>query len=121
MALSLSLMFDEVMEICDNVTVLRRGRVVGTGRIADLDEKKLSSMIVGREVVKTVDREAPRRGDLVLEVRNLSYVDDIGKIHVNDLTFAVHAGEVVGIAGIEGNGPTELSVITGLRPATRAM
>ncbi|MGI6674696.1 MAG: ABC transporter ATP-binding protein [Limnochordia bacterium] len=111
---------DEVMEICDNVTVLRRGRVVGTGRIADLDEKKLSSMIVGREVVKTVDREAPRRGDLVLEVRNLSYVDDIGKIHVNDLTFAVHAGEVVGIAGIEGNGQTELSeVITGLRPPTK--
>lgn len=111
---------DEVMEICDNVTVLRHGRVVGKGRIADLDEKQLSSMIVGREVAQVVDRDEPVRGEEVLSVRDLTYVDDIGKIHVNGVSFGVRAGEIVGLAGIEGNGQTELSeVITGMRKPTK--
>lgn len=110
---------DEVMEICDNVTVLRHGRVVGNGRVADLDEQKLSNMIVGREVVKTIEKDDPVLGDLVLSVRDVTYVDDIGKIHVNGVSFGVRAGEIVGLAGIEGNGQTELSeVITGIRKLT---
>ena len=110
---------DEVMEICDNVTVLRHGRLVGNGRVSDLDEKKLSSMIVGREVVKTIEKDEPVIGDVILSVRNATYVDDIGKMHVNNASFGVRAGEIVGLAGIEGNGQNELSeVITGIRNIT---
>lgn len=109
----------EVMELCDTVTILRRGRVVGSGDIKDFDEQKLSRMIVGREVIKTVERSEPKRGDVVLSASDATFVDDIGKIHVSGLNFAVRSGEIVGIVGIEGNGQTQLSeIITGLLPIT---
>ncbi len=110
---------EEIMELCDNVTVLRHGRVVGGGSVKDLDEQKLSRMIVGREVVSKIEKDDACCNEIVLSVRNASYVDDIGKFHVNNLSFGVRAGEIVGIAGVEGNGQTQLSeIITGIFPIT---
>ena len=108
---------EEIMELCDSATVLRHGRVSGTIARADMDEVKLSKLIVGRDVVSEVERNEADCGETVLKVRNLSYVDDIGKCLVKDVSFGIRAGEIVGIAGVEGNGQTELSeMITGLLP-----
>lgn len=108
---------EEIMELCDSATVLRHGKVSGTIARKDMDEVKLSRLIVGRDVVSEVERSATECGETVLRVRNLSYVDDIGKCLVKDVSFGIRAGEIVGIAGVEGNGQTELSeMITGLLP-----
>jgi len=108
---------EEIMELCDSATVLRHGRVSGTIARADMDEVKLSKLIVGRDVVSEVERNEADCGETVLKVRNLSYVDDVGKCLVKDVSFGIRAGEIVGIAGVEGNGQTELSeMITGLLP-----
>lgn len=106
---------DEVMELCDRVTVLRRGRVTGHGDIKDLNPKTLSKMMVEREVDLVIEKEKAAPKDTVVHVQNLNYLDDFGKRVVNDLTFGIRAGEVVGIAGVEGNGQTEVSeLISGL-------
>lgn len=106
---------DEVMELCDRVTVLRRGRVTGHGDIEELNPKALSKMMVEREVELAIEKERAKTGETVVHVQNLNYLDDFGKRVVNDLTFGIRAGEVVGIAGVEGNGQTEVSeLISGL-------
>ncbi len=106
---------EEVMELCNRVTVLRHGRVTGHGDIKDLDPAKMSRMMVEREVDLSIEKEEPERGKIVLEVKDLNYVDDIGKRILHNLSFGIREGEVVGIAGVEGNGQTELSeIITGI-------
>lgn len=110
---------DEVMELCSRVTVLRHGKVTGHGEIKDLDPAKLSKMMVEREVDLTIDKVPAKPKDTVIHVEHLNYVDDFGKLVVNDLSFGIRAGEVVGIAGVEGNGQTEVSeIISGLLPRT---
>lgn len=110
---------DEVMELCSRVTVLRHGKVTGHGEIKDLDPAKLSKMMVEREVDLTIDKAKAQPKDTVIHVEHLNYVDDFGKLVVNDLSFGIRAGEVVGIAGVEGNGQTEVSeIISGLLPRT---
>ena len=106
---------EEVMELCDRCTVLRHGRVTGHGEIKDLNPTILSRMMVERDVVLEIEKEKAQPKDVILHVDNLNYVNDIGKRVLNDVTFGVRAGEVVGIAGVEGNGQTELSeIISGL-------
>jgi ABC-type uncharacterized transport system ATPase subunit len=95
---------DEVLEIADRITVLRRGKVVGETRPADTSKAKIAEMMVGREVLfrlqKTeVEAEAP-----ILEVERLT-VDD----HLHDIDLVVHGGEILGVAGVEGNGQRELA------------
>ncbi len=110
---------EEVMELCDRVTVLRHGRISGHGDIKDLTPAKMSKMMVEREVDLTIDKDQAKTEGLVLEIRNLNYINDIGKRVLKDLSFGVKAGEVVGIAGVEGNGQSELSeIITGLQTRT---
>jgi simple sugar transport system ATP-binding protein len=110
---------DEVMELCSRVTVLRHGKVTGTGDIADLDPAKLSKMMVEREVDLTIEKEKAQPGEVILHVEKLNYLDDFGKRVLHDLSFGVRAGEVVGIAGVEGNGQTELSeILSGLLKRT---
>ena len=110
---------DEVMELCDRVTVLRHGKVTGHGEIKDLDSAKLSKMMVEREVNLRIEKAPAKPKDTVIHVDHLNYVDDFGKLVVNDLSFGIRAGEVVGIAGVEGNGQTEVSeIISGLLPRT---
>ncbi|MGI5888382.1 MAG: ABC transporter ATP-binding protein [Oscillospiraceae bacterium] len=106
---------EEVMELCSRVTVLRHGKVSGRGNIEDLDPVKMSRMMVGRDVIMKIDKEPATPGEKVLEVRKLNYMDDIGRRLIKDLSFGIRAGEVLGIAGVEGNGQGELTeLITGL-------
>ncbi|MEA1960269.1 MAG: ABC transporter ATP-binding protein [Bacillota bacterium] len=107
---------NEVMEIADYVTVLRKGSVVGDDRIANLDEKTLTSMMVAREVkASKVDRKS-QSGDAVLEIKDLQIPADQGHIAVHRANMTIHSGEIVAIAGVAGNGQRELvEAIAGLR------
>lgn len=110
---------EEIMELCDSATVLRHGRVTGNMERKEMNEAKLSRLIVGRDVVSEAERADTDCGETVLTVRGATYVDDIGKCMVKDVSFGIRAGEIVGIAGVEGNGQNELSeLITGLLALT---
>jgi simple sugar transport system ATP-binding protein len=96
--------------------VLRNGRVVGTTTPVEATKQSLAEMMVGREVILTVDKEDIQAGELALEVRDLKALDDRDALVVNGASFEVHRSEVLGIAGVQGNGQTELvEVLTGLR------
>jgi len=108
----------EVMEIADRITVLRNGRVVGTTTPAQTSEAQLAAMMVGREVLLQVQKGPAHPGETVLEVEGLKVMDDRGNLAVRGVSFQVRAGEVLGIAGVQGNGQTELvQALTGLRSA----
>jgi len=105
--------------IADRITVLRRGRTVGTIAAAEADPQELATMMVGRPVVLVVDRAPAEPGEPVLEVAGLRVEDPPGTTLVDGVDLTVHRGEIVGIAGVEGNGQTPLvEAITGLRPVT---
>lgn len=107
----------EVMAIANRITVLRSGHVIGTTRPEETSPENLARMMVGREVILTVDKEPAQPAGPVLEVENLQVVDDRRHLAVNGVSFQVHAGEILGIAGVQGNGQTELvQALTGLRP-----
>jgi simple sugar transport system ATP-binding protein len=106
----------EVLEIADRIIIMRRGHVVGSATPAETDEHGLASMMVGREVILEVDKLPAEPGDTVLEVKQLN-VHDANQLHsVKDCSLSVRAGEVLGVAGVQGNGQSELvEAITGLR------
>lgn len=109
----------EVMEISNRVTVMRDARRVGTVQTSETNQAELARMMVGREVFMQVDKPPVQRGQPVLEVHNLTYVNDTGRTLVHNVSFKVHEAEILGIAGVEGNGQTELiEVLTGLRAAS---
>ena len=106
----------EVQAIADQITVLRRGRSVGTA-LPSASEAELASMMVGRTVLLRVEKDAAAPGPAVLEVSGLAVNDDRGHRAVDGVDLTVHRGEVLGIAGVQGNGQTELvEAIMGLRP-----
>ena len=106
----------EVLAIADRITVMRRGEVVGTTTPQETSEQGLAAMMVGREVLLRVEKGPATPGEVVLDVKNLTVEDDQGHATVRDITFQVRAGEILGIAGVQGNGQTELvEGITGLR------
>jgi len=108
----------EVMALADRITVLRNGRVVGTTTPHETSKEALASMMVGHEVKLTTDKGAARPGVPVLKVEHLHVMDDRGNVAVKDVSFNVRAGEILGIAGVQGNGQTELvETLTGLRRA----
>jgi general nucleoside transport system ATP-binding protein len=98
----------EVLAISDEVTVMRDGKVVGRVQTKETNATELARMMVGREVLLRVEKPDPDVGRAALEVRNLSVVNAKGAKRVNDVSFQVRSGEIVGIAGVEGNGQTEL-------------
>jgi simple sugar transport system ATP-binding protein len=107
---------DEVLEISDRITVLRRGKTVATIPREGATEQQLAQLMVGREVLLRVDKKPGSPGEPVLIVENLSVFDDRGLPAVRDVSLQVRAGEIVGIAGVDGNGQSELiDAITGLR------
>jgi simple sugar transport system ATP-binding protein len=109
----------EVKEISDRVTVMRAGKIVGTLKIEEVTREGLARMMVGRDVLLSVDKPPSDRGQAVLQVHDLSYVSDTGVQMLKNMSFNVYAGEILGIAGVEGNGQTELvEVLTGLREAS---
>jgi simple sugar transport system ATP-binding protein len=106
------------MEIADRITVIRGGKVVGSTTPAQSDLNDLASMMVGRDVNLVVEKEESKPGEVILKVENLKVLDPLGALTVDDMTFEVREGEVLGIAGVQGNGQTELvRAITGLTTA----
>jgi len=98
----------EVQAVADTITVIRRGKVVGTS-LPTASREELASLMVGRDVSMTVDKGEASPGDVMLDVDNLTVVDDLGVAHLRGVTFDVRAGEILAIAGVQGNGQTELT------------
>ena len=109
---------NEILEVADRCSVLRKGKYIGTVEIAKTTKAELSRMMVGRDVEFAVQKEEAKPSDVVLEVKNLTMASKLSKKNiVNDVSFQVRAGEIVCIAGIDGNGQTELVYgISGLEP-----
>jgi simple sugar transport system ATP-binding protein len=108
----------EVLAIADDIVVLRGGRVVGTTTPDQATESGLAEMMVGRSVVLRVEKATAQPGDVVLQVDDLKVNDDRGQLAVDGVSLEVRAGEILGVAGVEGNGQRELvEAITGLRHA----
>ncbi len=106
----------EVFAVADRVTVMRKGRVIGTLPIKDASREKLARMMVGREVIFTIEKKPSRPGKPVLEVENLVVLGDRGREAVRGVSFTVRENEILGIAGVAGNGQKELvHAIVGLR------
>jgi ABC-type uncharacterized transport system ATPase subunit len=109
----------EVFDVASHIVVMRGGRVAGTTTPAEATETSLAAMMVGREVILQVDKGDAQPAEPVLEVRELSAYNDRGARALSDVSFEVRAGEVLGVAGVQGNGQTELvEVLTGLREPT---
>ena len=107
-----------VLAISDRVTVLRRGKVVACLDTKQVTERSLAKKMVGREVIFRIERAKVERGKPILQVENLSALNDKGVMALKGVSFSIHEGEIFGIAGISGNGQHELAeVIAGLRKA----
>ena len=108
---------NEVLEVADRITVLRRGRVAGTVAPADATREILANLMVGRDVELRVTKAPASPGDVVLSVRDLHVRDDREHVVVRGVSLEIRAGEIVALAGVQGNGQTELvEAIVGLRP-----
>lgn len=109
---------EEVMEIADQITILRRGRVIAHLTPEEVENRKeLAQLMVGREVVLKVEKEPVPLGEVVLELRECSGLDEEGHPSFHQITFAVRKGEIFSIVGVAGNGQSELvSTMMGLRP-----
>lgn len=98
----------EIKAVADKITVIRRGKVVGSAQ-PSADQTELAAMMVGREVSLEIAKKPFTAGETALEVKNLVVIDDAGQKLLDDVSFEVRAGEVLGIAGVQGNGQTELT------------
>lgn len=106
----------EVLEIADRIMVIRNGAVVGETTPEEADKNSLAAMMVGRDVNLVVEKEDVESGEIVLSIEDLVVTDIFNTVVVDKVSLNVHAGEIVGIAGVQGNGQTELvEAITGLR------
>ncbi|HOH17559.1 MAG TPA: ABC transporter ATP-binding protein [Rectinema sp.] len=99
---------DEVLELSDRITVMRKGQKIATVVAAETNKAELAQMMVGRQVIFTSKRTTHKAGECVFETKNLNLVRRDGFKLLDDISFSVHAGEIVGIAGVEGNGQLEL-------------
>ncbi len=108
----------EALEIADRIVIMRRGKTVAEVKPSDVNEEKLAELMVGRPVDLVVDRAESRPKEVVLSVTELSVLDERGKLAVDNVSLEVRSGEIVGIAGVQGNGQTELvESLTGLLPS----
>ncbi|MXX27049.1 MAG: ABC transporter ATP-binding protein [Caldilineaceae bacterium SB0668_bin_21] len=109
----------EVLRIADRIAVLRRGEMVGEADPATVSQEDLAALMVGRKVTLEVEKEAASAGEVLLQIREIEAYTDLGEPALRGVSLDVRAGEIVGVAGVQGNGQTELvEVVTGLRPAT---
>jgi general nucleoside transport system ATP-binding protein len=109
----------EVLEISDRITVMRRGKVVGHLTTKQTNEEEIATMMVGREVLLRVDKKPARPGAVVMQVENIATNSDRGVPVLKGVSFELRQGEILGIAGVEGNGQSELmEVLAGTRPVT---
>jgi simple sugar transport system ATP-binding protein len=110
---------DEVLSIADRITVMRRGKVTAAGvPAAGMTKRELAQLMVGREVLERLEKTERQPGPVVLELAGVSATSDRGLVALDDVHLSVRSGEILGLAGVAGNGQTELAeVITGLRPS----
>jgi len=109
----------EIMEITDTVSVMRRGEMTATVKTADTSPEQLAELMVGRKVLLEIDKKPATPGADILEIKNLEVTDEKGVKRVKDISLEVRAGEILGIAGVSGNGQTELlEVLGGYMPAS---
>lgn len=107
---------NEIMEICDRVTIMRHGTTVETSYIKDTSPQDISNKMVGREIVLHVDKKPAKRGNVCLEADNLVYVNGMGKKVLDDVSIRLRKGEILSVAGVEGNGQAELAaILTGMK------
>lgn len=110
----------EVKQICDRITIMKNGRSMGVYNVKEITESDISRLMVGREIKMNLDKKQAEPGDVVLSVEHLHYGYGEGRLKINDVSFTVRSGEILGIAGVEGNGQRELlECITGLRRIQR--
>src|SRR5260370_26960872 len=110
--------FREVMAFADEVTILRRGKLAGHGRVADLTPDSMARMMIGAEELTIQPARIGEVGEARLELDNLNALDDAGAVAVHNVSLAVRGGEIVGIAGVSGNGQRQLvEVLAGQREA----
>jgi len=98
----------EIKAVCEKCSVLRRGKYIGTVEVADVSENELASMMVGRDVKFDITKNPIKRGKVMLEVSHLTVKDHLNTEKVRDLSLEIHKGEILGIAGVDGNGQSEL-------------
>ncbi|HVO01952.1 MAG TPA: ABC transporter ATP-binding protein [Candidatus Cybelea sp.] len=112
----------EIMAITDHVTVMRQGQVVAERKTAETDREELALLMVGRKVRMAPDRSQSKPGAAALAVEHLGLVDEFGVKRLDDINFSVRAGEIVGVAGVSGNGQSELlEVLSGIRAPTSGL
>lgn len=99
---------NEVKALCNRMTILRDGKTMGTYEISDLDEHEISRLMVGREVSLDIEKEEAAFGKTIFSVKDLVYVDQFGKTRLDHVSFSIKEGQILGIAGIDGNGQSEL-------------
>lgn len=99
---------NEVKSLCNRMTILRDGKTMGTYEISDLDEQEISRLMVGRDVSLDIEKEPADFGKPVFSVKDLLYVDQFGKTRLDHVSFSIREGQILGIAGIDGNGQSEL-------------
>eukprot|EP00831_Metopus_contortus_P039623 TRINITY_DN31042_c0_g2_i1.p1 TRINITY_DN31042_c0_g2~~TRINITY_DN31042_c0_g2_i1.p1 ORF type:complete len:362 (-),score=49.14 TRINITY_DN31042_c0_g2_i1:42-1127(-) len=106
---------NEVKEIADRITVLRRGTVIGSADVSEINERDMSKMMVGRDVDMKIDKQKASPGQAVLKVKNIHFTRADGVKAVNGVSFSLNRGEILGVAGVEGNGQNEtVQIITGI-------
>ena len=109
----------EVRAVADRITVIRRGKVIGEAS-PDSSAAELASMMVGRPVKLNIEKEPAQPGDPVISAEGIRIVDDVGQVQVDDVSFSVRSGEIYALAGVQGNGQTELTeALVGLTPVER--
>lgn len=107
---------NEVKELCDRLTVMRQGTTVGTYQVADVTEEDISRLMVGRDVILKVDKKPVNPGKNILNVKEVTFVNEFGKNALKNVSFNLREGEILGVAGVEGNGQREIvDLITGLQ------
>jgi len=108
----------EVLTVSDRITVLRKGKSIGTVNTTDTSETQLAEMMVGRKVILKVEKKPANFGSIKVEVKDLKVSNTRGMLALDNVSFDIREGEILGVAGVEGNGQTELvEVLTGLRKA----
>ena len=106
---------NEIKQICDRITIIRRGVSMGVHEVSQVSEQDISRLMVGRDVILSVDKETAKPGEPLVAIKDLVVQDDSGKTLVDRVSFTLRRGEILGIAGVEGNGQTQLvEALTGM-------
>tara|TARA_B100000579_G_scaffold437885_1_gene469676 strand:+ start:2181 stop:3701 length:1521 start_codon:yes stop_codon:yes gene_type:complete len=107
---------NEIMSLTSEVTVMRQGTVVGHKKTQSTNKEELAEMMVGRSVLLRIKKNESKKGEVIFKVKNLQVKDDLGVLRVKNVNFEIHEGEILGLAGVTGNGQTELlEALSGIR------